>query len=235
MKIESLEPRKLFAVTWTQGFPNFWEGQGTDAVENVVIVANGSNVTVDGVSFGNASAFTIHMGGGNDSVEVYGSNGPHCSVSALGDAGRDLLVSNNISAGFWGGTQNDTIELNNSFRGEAYGEDGNDSIKITGGSVDARVHGGAGDDVLDGTGAGCPVFFFGEDGNDTLKGSNYGDILDVGSGTAGIGNTVLAGGGDDQIYCRNGIADKIDGGAGTDTAICDVNEASMLCEFPITD
>jgi hypothetical protein len=91
-----------------------------------------------------------------------------------------------------------------------------------------------------------PVRFNGSDGNDALFGGGAGDHFAGGNGAdlidAGLGNDVIdgqagrddvrAGGGDDDIEARDGAAEVIDCGEGTDTARADDADSRTGCELP---
>jgi Ca2+-binding RTX toxin-like protein len=74
---------------------------------------------------------------------------------------------------------------------------------------------GAGDDVLDGSGAMMPIIAYGGSGDDTLKGGSGADTLEGGPGE----DTVLGNAGDDTIIWRDGDGSdaKVDGGTGLNT------------------
>jgi Ca2+-binding RTX toxin-like protein len=233
--IELLESRRLFAVSVSEGFPGFFEVTGEDVDDVIVVSINQSarTFTVDGKTYGGgkASYITIYALGGNDTVTVSGTGDGPVGASVLGGDGDDTITLDNVSGAAWGGAGNDQLDFSDSYRAEAYGEDGNDHVTLRGACVDARVHGGDGNDLLLGSACTAPVFFFGEAGNDRLFGSPYGDIID-----GGAGRDIMSGlAGDDQFYARDGEPDWILGGDGNDTAICDDVETSTAgTEFPIT-
>jgi Ca2+-binding RTX toxin-like protein len=148
---------------------------------------------------GSSNGDTIFGGAGNDSI--FGSVGPDV---LWGEAGDDQILGD----------------------GQLDGGDGADSL--TGRSVGATLHGGAGNDVLTlVTGAA-----YGDDGNDTLSGSassTAAATFDAGGGdnrvTGGSGaDTVTAGGGNDTL---NGGAghDEIFSGGGADLILIGAHEA----------
>jgi Ca2+-binding RTX toxin-like protein len=72
-------------------------------------------------------------------------------------------------------------------------------------------------------------------GPDTIVGGAFDDALYGGSGddtvTGGAGGDVLGGGlGNDVIQARDGVADRIDCGDGTDTAVVDATDVVAGCE-----
>lgn len=80
------------------------------------------------------------------------------------------------------------------------GTDGADTISMSQG-IAATVHGGAGDDTINGTWAADKLY--GEDGNDTILGYGGADLLDGGAG-------------DDTITGRGAFGETAIGGAGDD-------------------
>jgi hypothetical protein len=103
-----------------------------------------------------------------------------------------------------------------------YGEDGNDTV--FGGGGNDSAWGGAGHDRL-----------FGDAGTDRVDGKAGADLVDGGGDadtiTGGPGaDQILGGDGDDTIDARDGEKDTIDCGAGTDTALTDVTDATAGCE-----
>ncbi len=99
---------------------------------------------------------------------------------------------------------------------------GND--RIFGNSGDDVLLGGAGADVLDG-GRGRDSLYGGV-GRDRLSGGADGDRLDAGPGNdrlvgGGGADRLLAGKGGDVVIARDGLRDRVDGGAGRDRARTD--------------
>jgi hypothetical protein len=138
-----------------------------------------------------------------------GTPGPDAIRGGSGDdvlrgrGGRDRLA---------GGPGDDSVA----------GMAGND--KLRGDSGDDRLTGAAGADAI----AGGP-------GRDTLSGAGGRDALSGGAGpdslTGGAGADRLAGGaGRDLIRARNGGRDRVDCGAGRDTAILDARDVAVRCE-----
>jgi Ca2+-binding RTX toxin-like protein len=222
--IESLESRRLFAVTLSQGAPGFYEVTGDDADDAITIVVNqpARTVTVNGVDYSRASFVNVYGNGGNDTISISGSPGV-IGVSVHGNDGDDVIALTGIGGAAWGGAGNDRIDLENSFRGQAYGEAGNDQIVVSGACPGADLRGGDGDDVIDAQGSTVAVVLFGDDGRDRLYGSPLGDILD-----GGAGRDILFGrDGDDQFYSRDGELDYVVGGGGIDTCQSDTAELNI--------
>ena len=223
--IEGIEPRRHFAVVVSQGFPGFYEVTG-DAADDVIAISidqAARTFSLDGVVYGGVSAVNVYGNGGNDTVSINGANGlAPIGASVLGGEGNDTVTVNNVGTAVWGGPGDDTMEFNDSYRAEAYGEDGLDHITLRGNCLDAEVHGGPGNDTLVASGSAVPVFLYGDDGWDRLYGSPLGDVLD-----GGLDRDMMFGnGGGDQFYARDGSLDWIIGGEGIDTAVTDENEMS---------
>jgi Ca2+-binding RTX toxin-like protein len=75
------------------------------------------------------------------------------------------------------------------------------------------IHGGAGDDTIDGSAAGKRLVLFGDEGNDLLIGGIKDDDL-----FGGTGNDTLIGNGGNDLLDGGAGNDLLDGGSGTDTA-----------------
>jgi hypothetical protein len=105
--------------------------------------------------------------------------------------------------------------------------------RLTGTPARDDIRGGAGDDVLLGRGGADKLH--GGAGADTLTGDGGPDRLSGGAGpdalTGGTGADRLSGGpGRDLIRARNGGRDRVDCGAGRDTAILDARDLAARCE-----
>ena len=105
--------------------------------------------------------------------------------------------------------------------------------RLTGTPAADDIRAGAGDDVLSGRGGADALQ--GGSGNDTLSGDAGPDRLSGGAGTdtlsGGPGADRLSGGpGRDLIRARNGGRDRVDCGAGRDTAILDARDVAVRCE-----
>ena len=131
------------------------------------------------------------------------SEGFPVGLLILGRGGDDILV---------GSYGSDHIE----------GEDGNDALR--GAAGDDRLFGRTGADIL-----------LGDDGDDTLEGGRGRDRIDGGAGgdrlTGGFdADTLRGGGGRDRIVSVDGAADRVDCGAGRDSAIVDRRDRVRNCE-----
>ncbi len=224
MKIESLESRRHFDVTVTEGYPGFYEIQGTPDDDSIVVSINMAeeSLTVNGTTYQSAGYVIAYGYGGNDSITITSVDGAGIiGASVMAGDGHDTVVLG-VDGGIWGGQGNDDIYLLDSFRGEAYGEAGNDSMHISGLTTDAQIAGGDGHDFIDCSGNQYGVVVYGGNGNDTIIGSAYADEL-----YGEEGNDVIeAGGGNDMIYAQGGGCDQINGGDGQDIAYVDGHDSA---------
>ena len=155
---------------------------------------------------GEAGNDQIDGGGGAD--QLFGDACPGAKLAALARAAAARDGNDTIR----GGAGNDRIAgggANDKLKGEA----GND-----------RVDGGAGRDTLDG-GAGRDKLNGGA-GNDRLDGGAGNDALAGGAGR----NRYSAGAGNDKVSAANGKRDRVDCGAGRDSARVDRADRVKGCE-----
>ena len=157
---------------------------------------------------------TILVGGGD------GGN-----IIDLGDGqglgGVDTVVwTSLLGVTIEGGNGNDTITGTINFADVIDAGDGDDVVTV--GSAGVTVDGGDGNDTLTG-GVGTDVMF-GGDGNDEIDGLTGADTIDAGNGhdlvnggdeSAGIGDSIIGGHGDDTLVGGNGD-DWINGKSGHD-------------------
>lgn len=139
------------------------------------------------------TSLQIHLGAGNDSLDVVGD----VALAGFGDAGDDVLQGGSASSALDGGEGADAL---------------------TGSSAADRLRGGSGSDVLEG-GLGDDVIL-GDEGADVIDGGTGSDVLDGGSDDDQIdgvdGADALTGGsGDDTLRLGDGAA-RGDGGDGND-------------------
>lgn len=219
MKFESLEGRRLFAVTVTEGYPGFYEVHGTAGDDAIVAQVNmaAETLTVDGTTYEGVGYVVAYGYAGNDTITITSVDGAGiigASISA-GDGHDSITLM--IDGGVWAGKGDDSIYLKDSFRGEAYGEGGHDYMYIAGTTADAHIRGGDGHDYIDCSSNYYGVVAFGDAGNDTIYGSAFGDQLYGNEGN----DHLFGGGGDDTFYASGGGNDHIDGGAGNDIAYID--------------
>ena len=169
---------------------------GQSIADAIGFGANGISLdaggTPDVIGTGSVETFTVHAGGGDDTVsgrEGGGLGGDFATALTIaGEAGNDALT---------GGNGNDAIS----------GGSGNDTVKGAAG-VD-MVDGGDGGDVASG-GAASDVVMGGA-GSDRLKGGADGDTMDGGAGV----DTLTGGGGPDTVNGGDGD-DRLEGGGGND-------------------
>lgn len=165
-----------------------------------------------------ASEPDVYAGGEGADSFSYGSRSADVTVSLDGAANDgEAGESDNVGADveiLYGGPGSDTIA--GSAAGEAiYGGGGNDTID--GGAGDDLIDGGINDDRLNG-GA----------GNDTVRGAHHSDVVAGGAGRdqlEGDLESIYAEGADDVILARDGEADSIRCGLGTDRAEVDSVDA----------
>ena len=214
MTVERLEARRMCAVTMVQTYPGYYEIYGDEDSNEIIVnvAADAQSFSVNGSEGGGGGAyhFWILGFGGNDNIRVSGPKGGTVGASISAGDGNDFVFLN-FDGGVWGGTGNDFIQLHDSFRGEAYGEDGNDVIYIGGDTIEAEIVGGDGHDWIDCSGNNYSVTVYGGYGDDVLVGSQYDDQL-----FGEMGNDQLYGlGGHD--YLRDG--EFVRGGDGDDTSV----------------
>jgi hypothetical protein len=107
------------------------------------------------------------------------------------------------------------------------------SDRLIGTAFGDLIRGGRGNDLIRGrAGADC---LFGQAGNDTLDGGPGNDKLDGGKGkdklTGGKGKDTFVGGpGNDTINSKDGIAEKVNCGAGKDKVKADKKDKLKGCE-----
>src|SRR6478752_6436582 len=131
--IETLEERRHFSVTVTQGFTGYFTIQGTPAADNIDVTVNRTTgtFTVEGITYAGVQHINVIGGDGNDAIRVAGTGSGSLSASISGGAGNDS-ISLNFDGGIWGGDGNDNITLYDAFRGQVLGEGGSDNIMVIG-------------------------------------------------------------------------------------------------------
>jgi Ca2+-binding RTX toxin-like protein len=226
---DATTPAADTGVTVTEGYPGFYEIRGTaeDDVIDVTIDMSAETFTLDGQTYHGVIYVMAYGFGGNDAIIINTANGPGrigASVSA-GEGHDTVMVA--CDGAIWGGGGNDELYLYDAFRGEAYGEDGNDYMHISGLTTDAEIRGGDGHDFIDCSANLYGVVVFGGMGNDTIFGSQYTDEL---YGEEGNDN-LNGGGGNDVIYAWGGGVDIVTGGGADDIAYVDAQHDSVEAEF----
>ncbi len=184
-----------------------------------------------------ASSVSVTLNGKRDDGEPGEMDLAGAGVwAAHGGSGDDLLVGNAGKNRLEGGEGSDTVRAGG-------GDDlVTDPIRpFGGGEIDSgndRVYGGGGNDYIDGSGGSDLIR--GGPGNDSVNGGSGGDRLYGDRGRdrlhgdgpfGGAGDDLLfggrgadvvsGGGGRDVIYARDGYADHLRGGRGTDRARVD--------------
>ncbi|MBX7458228.1 M10 family metallopeptidase C-terminal domain-containing protein [Qipengyuania sp. 1NDH17] len=197
-------------------------GTGRDTIHgndvaNTILGMDGDD-TIEGFS-GNDN---VQGGAGNDVVR--GGNGWDVLEGGDGDDvidggnGTDFVSYRNASAGVTVdlgrldaqdtiGAGIDTLSALEHMRGSAFAD------TLTGDDLVNNIYGGAGDDIIDGGGAGGSDRLFGEDGNDIMIGGPGWDQL-----RGGAGDDILDGGNGGDLFKAGAGNDTIYGGRGTDRA-----------------
>jgi hypothetical protein len=138
-----------------------------------------------------------------------------------GFAGNDCLTGGDGNDRLNGGDGNDTLEGSG---GNDVESGGNGRDRMAGGAGRDRMSGGAGNDSLNGGSSNDTLS--GGSGNDTLNGSSGNDRISGGSGK----NRYSGGSGNDRINARNRRTERVDCGAGRDTATVDRRDKVRRCE-----
>lgn len=212
--LESLEQRRLFSVTVTEGFTGYYSVQGDDAADviDVSVSMASESFTLGGVTYTGVQFIDVSGGGGNDSITVISDGAGSIGATLSGGDGNDSLLLS-FDGGIWGDDGMDTITLCDAFRGQVSGGEGSDLITVGGECVDAVIDGGGGDDGIDASGNNYGVLIHGGAGDDVIWGSGHDDDV---YGDGGV-DMIYGLGGDDVIYVQDaGGADWVSGGDGYD-------------------
>jgi Ca2+-binding RTX toxin-like protein len=219
MKLETLESRSLFSVTVSEGYPGFYEIQGSSGDDVIQAQINMAEQTLDvnGQTYTDVEYVVAYGYAGNDFICLTSVDG-----SGIIGASIDLGPGNDVGVlgvdgVLFAGQGNDQVYLLDSFRGQAYGDSGSDYMNISVNCVDAEVRGGEGDDYIDCSQNYYGIAIFGNSGNDTIYGSAYADQIFGGEGD----DFIDAGEGDDTIHAAGGGRDEIFGGDGQDYTYVD--------------
>ena len=154
---------------------------------------------------------------------------PQCRPGQLSPGGNPAEVfcpKSQITKGITidGGPAEDTITYNvRDVLAVVAGNTGADTINAAGNTGDILT-GDQGNDTADG-GTGNDELR-GEDGNDTLRGGDGNDKIYGGTGA----DTIDGGAGDDSLDTADGVADKVQCGAGTDAVVADTADELDGCE-----
>ena len=156
--------------------------------------------------------------------------GPGCTANPGGTASCPLDAITSVVARLGGG--DDSLQSRLPVPVDAAGEAGDDAL-LAGDPpppylpAPATLDGGDGADRLSGTSAGDTLR--GGTGDDAFDGHAGDDVLDLGPGA----DTVNDLSGDDRIEARDGTADRVDCGPGTDTGYFDAVDVATHCEAGI--
>ena len=214
-------PAMPMALDGGAGADDLFSGGGDDALTGGAgddyLSSEGDDDTLDG-------------GDGDDTLVDFGGND-----RTQGGPGDDLIVGGTGSDDHAGGTGNDTAATT------GHGDPPRDVAVSLNDQADDRMSGTDGEvdnvrsdiEAVDTESAASGAFE--GSGNDTLTGSAAPNALRAGAGNdtldGGDGNDLLAGGtGDDTIRARDGFADFVSCGAGTDTAEVDTLDRVEDCE-----
>jgi len=226
MDLQNLERRRFFSVTVTEGYPGFYEIDGDNSHNNIAVSVSQTDNTFTpyGVTYPDAWFISVHTGSGDDTISLTSVDGDGGVGAGIDSGGGNDTISLNFDGAVYAGNGDDVLYLADSFRGEAYGESGNDQMYISGACVDAEIQGGSGDDLIDCSANEYSVVVHGGTGNDTIIGSEYDDQIYGDAGT----DSLVGGGGNDSFYSRDGSNDYIDGGSGTDVVYANGTESSIV-------
>jgi hypothetical protein len=153
--------------------------------------------------------------------------GPGCTANPSGTASCPLDSVFAVVARL--GDGDDTLQSRVPLPVDAAGEGGNDGL-LAGdppppyAPAPATLDGGDGDDRLSGTSAADTLR--GGPGDDGFDGHAGDDTLDLGPGADTVNDLA----GDDTIEARDGTADRVDCGPGTDTGYFDAVDVATHCE-----
>ena len=197
---------------------------------------------------GGAEKYVNNLKGGDDKFSTLDKTKPVSGIAVTlnGDAGNDQLTGTDGADSINGGPGDDTIT---GFKGNdaPSGDEGDDLIVWNTGDGSDKPEGGPGNDTaqLNGGSAGehfvvtangaratatrdTQVPFFLDMGTTELfdlNGNDGNDSVDVGNGVGAVLATdIELGDGDDSIHARNDSSQKIDGGAGADSAQVDATD-----------
>jgi Ca2+-binding RTX toxin-like protein len=214
MLLERLESRRFFSVTITEAYPGFYEIHGDDDANDISASVSMSeeSFTLDGQTYYGVSYIYVDTYGGDDTVSLVSVDGAgSIGAGVCSGSGADV-VTLNFDGTIWTGSGDDVLYLTDSFRGQAFGESGNDQMYIIGACVDPEIIGGSGDDLIDCSNNYYGVIVRGGSGNDTIYGSAFNDVIYGDDGS----DSLVGGGGNDAFYTGGGPDDFVDGGEGYD-------------------
>jgi len=221
--IESLESRRLFAVTVSEAYPGYYEvyGDESDDVIDIAVSQYNESFAIGEDTYYGVCFIYVHAGAGDDAISLISEDGSGLiAASVCAGDGSDTVVLN-FDGSVWAGDGNDVLQISDAFRGEVYAGTGDDQIYVSGACVDPHIRAGDGDDLIDASANHYAVSAYGDDGSDTIYGSELGDTLRGGTGA----DFVYGGGGNDHFYVVDMEADSIFGGEGFDTTYANSTEA----------
>ena len=226
MIVEAMEGRTLFSVSVTEGYPGFYEIHGDDAddVIDVAVDMAGETFTLDGVTYEGVAYISVFGGNGHDTISLLGSSKGYIGAGVDAGPGNDAITMN-FDGAVWAGDGNDRLHLANAFRGEVWGQAGDDTIVVEAECVEPEIHGGDGDDAIDASGNAYGVAIYGDAGADVIYGSDYCDQI-----YGGTGADVLNGNGGNDVFFASGdnAADHVSGGTGSDRLYSNGYEATIV-------
>jgi Ca2+-binding RTX toxin-like protein len=229
---------------------------GTTGVDTATVVTLDSNVFVGGntgddilttnlgTGGNNLSAYTVRMGGGNDTLtlgdtvlnstisldgETLANDGNDILVGGanlvinseiVGRGGNDSITNVQLNGSVVNGnTGDDTITINASSTSTVYGGQGTDTITTTNNTANSAVliNGNKGSDTITLGAASYTGSVYGGNGNDTINAAAV-DADQNGTALGATATGVFLSGdlGNDNITGSTGV-DTINGGDGTDT------------------
>jgi Ca2+-binding RTX toxin-like protein len=188
---------------WMEGAGTASGGEGDDVLRNI------SN--------------DVQGGAGDDRIVNPGGG------SINGGDGRDVVVQDYTASPV---QQTVTLYVSNATLGPAPGV-GTSSTGIE--EYDLTTSTGVRADTIDSTAYSGVVEVATLDGDDTVRGGPGADVVDAGPGNDGVNpgggaDLVRGGDGDDTITVRDGVADSVECGPGTDTVVADRSDALTGCE-----
>ncbi|MEO6437222.1 MAG: hypothetical protein ABIP55_15885 [Tepidisphaeraceae bacterium] len=212
--LESLETRRLFSVIVSEAYPGFYEVHGDNDSDDISVTVsmNEESFTLEGNTYYGVGFISIHSYGGDDTVSVISVDGAGYIAAAVSSGEGDDIVTLNFDGSIWAGSGADILYLTDSFRGQAFGESGDDRMYIVGACVDPEIIGGSGDDLIDCSQNYYGVVVRGGSGSDTIYGSAFDDLIYGEEGS----DSIVGGGGNDVLYTGSGSDDQVDGGNGYD-------------------
>jgi hypothetical protein len=183
-------------------------GDGDDALEGFGVSSSDTG--------NDTSGRDVYVGGAGTDLVDYTSRADALTIDLDGapddgGAGEGDTVGADVER-IYGGSGDDTL-TGSPAANWLYGNGGADTLRA-----------GAGDDVLKG-GAGADRLF-GEDGSDSMEGEDGDDVLDGGRGVDAFdGDGGFSGA--DTILARDGEAETINCGPGSDSAVVDATDTTL--------